>query len=212
MSSDSHPFAVSRVDRRASLSRHFIPVVEELAEAGTPFVDLSVERIIKAGGISRSAFYNYFDDKADLLVAMADGVIADLIDTGRSWWALSPTSTKAELREALSAPLGNYRAHQMVLGAIVEVATYDERVRAKQEWLIGTVSSALADHIREGQRAGSVDPELDADRTARWLVWMLERGLYQMVTPADQGEAEKLMDAITDVVWRVLYAGFRDPE
>ena len=211
MASDSNPFAISRTERRAVLSRHFIPVVEELAEAGTAYVDLSVERIIKAGGVSRSAFYNYFDDKVDLLVAMAEGVIRDLIDTGAAWWELPPEGTKSDLRTALRAPLDNYQARHMILGAIVEVATYDERVRAQQRSLTEPVMAALAIHIQQAQANGTADPELDAERTAKWVVWMVERGLYQLVTPADPEEAELLLDAITDVIWRVFYAGYRDP-
>lgn len=211
MTSESNPFSVSRDDKRRTLSRHFIPVVEDLAEAGTPYVDLSVERIIKAGGISRSAFYNYFDDKVDLLVAMADDVIQDLIGTGTSWWDLPADGTKADLRKALSAPLSNYRARRMILGAVVEVATYDERIRAKQLLLLETVIEGLAVHIRAAQAQGSADPELDPQGTAQWVVWMLERGLYQLVTPAAPATAEHMMDVITDVVWRILYAGYRSP-
>lgn len=211
MASDSHPFTVSRDEKRRTLSRHFIPVVEELAEAGTPYVDLSVERIIKAGGISRSAFYNYFDDKVDLLVAMADDVIQDLVGTGTSWWDLPTDGTKSDLRKALSAPLGNYHERRMILGALVEVATYDERIRSRQKQLIDTVIAGLTAHIRQAQAQDSADPDLDPEGTAQWVVWMLERGLYQLVTPASPAAAEHLMDVITDVVWRILYANYRDP-
>src|SRR6516225_2261443 len=61
------------------LSRHFVSVVENLVENGVRYADLSVEAIITAGGISRSTFYVYFDDKGDLLVAMAQDVISDLL-------------------------------------------------------------------------------------------------------------------------------------
>ena len=205
--SEAHPFAVSRDDRRTALARHLVPVVEELVESGTSYASLSVARIIQARGISRSAFYKYFDDKADLLVVMADDVIADLISTGAAWWALPEGGGKAELRAALSAPLGNYRERRMILGAVVEAATYDERVRAKQQWLVSEVTTALAAHIAAGQEAGNIHPDLDAGRTAKWLVWMFERGLYQEVTPASADEADLMMDAVTDLVWHALYAG-----
>jgi AcrR family transcriptional regulator len=205
----AHPFAVSQADRRAALSRHFVPVVEALAEEGVPFVDLSVERIIKAGGISRSAFYTYFKDKVDLLVAMAGDVINDLVSTGTAWWDLPPDGTKADLRRALREPLDNYRARRMILGAVVEAATYDDRVRAQQNSLIDQVASSLAAHIVEAQRGGVADPSLNADLSARWVVWMLERGLYQMVTSASPEEAEALLDSVSDVIWRVFYAGYR---
>jgi AcrR family transcriptional regulator len=72
------------------LSRHFIEVVEPLIAGGERYADLSVERIIKAGAVSRATFYVYFQDKGDLLRAMAQDVIQDLFQAGNSWWALPP--------------------------------------------------------------------------------------------------------------------------
>jgi hypothetical protein len=34
---------------------------------------------------------------------------------------------------------------------------------------------------------------------------MIERGLYQLIVDADAGETERLLDALTDIVWRVIY-------
>jgi AcrR family transcriptional regulator len=202
------PFAVNREDRRRQLSRHLLPVVEKLG-AAEPYGDLSVERIIKAGGISRSAFYNYFDDKADLLAAMAEDAIASLVASGDAWWALPHDGTKADLRAAMRVPLDNYRSAHVIFGALVEVATYDERVRAQQVLLLDQVVDGMASHLAEAQRGGSADPGLDPLRTAKWICWMLERGLYQLVHPADDDEAELLLDAATDIVWNTLYAASR---
>jgi prophage antirepressor-like protein len=38
---------------------------------------------------------------------------------------------------------------------------------------------------------------------------MIERGLYQLVSAALEQEAERLLEAVTDVVWRTLYDGYR---
>lgn len=210
MSSPSQkPFAIDPGERRRLLSRHLVPVVERLAEAGEPYGDLSVERIIKAGNISRSAFYTYFDDKVDLLVAMAEDVVAGLVASGEAWWEFPHDGTKADLRVALRVPLDNYRDSHMILGAIVEVATYDERVRAQQRHLIEQVSAAMAAHLAEAQKVGAADASLDPVRSASWIVWMLERGLYQLVHPADETETELLLDAATDLIWNAFYATSR---
>jgi AcrR family transcriptional regulator len=203
------PFAVSREERRAQLSRHLIPVVEQLAAGDQAYGDLTVERIIKAGGISRSAFYNYFDDKIDLLAAMAGDAVADVIATGDNWWEFPHDGTKAELRERIRVPFDTYRRAHVIFGAIVEVATYDERVAAQQRLLMNSVADGLAAHLAEAQSVGSADPTLDPARAAKWIVWMLERGLYQLVDKADGDEAELLLDAATDVVWNALYATSR---
>ena len=187
------------------LSRHFVGVVEELVENGVRYADLSVEAIITAGGISRSTFYVYFEDKGDLLVAMAQDVIGDLLADGASWWELPVGATREDLHKALRVPIDTYRKHRTILGTVAETAAYDPRVREQQQNLIGQVVSALTAYITEAQRSGTADTALDANRTARWLIWMIERGLYQLIGGADGDETERLLDTLTDIVWRVIY-------
>lgn len=203
------PLQFSRPERRAILSRHFIDVVEPLIEAGEPYADLSVERIIRAGGISRSTFYAYFEDKGDLLRAMAQDVIGDLVGVGHHWWELPPDASRDDLREALRPPVDTYRAHRTILGAVVETAAYDPRVREQQNRLIESTVASLTEHIERAQREGAAEAGLDARRTAQWLIWMTERGLYQLVSAAGDEEGAQLLEALTDVVWRTLYDGHR---
>ncbi len=187
------------------LSRHFVGIVEQLVQGGAGYADLSVESIITAGGISRSTFYVYFQDKGDLLVAMAQNVISDLVATGSSWWDLPVTAGREDLRTALRVPIDTYRTHRAILGTVAETAAYDPRVREQHQSLIDQVVAALTDYIRAAQLAGAADPELDAARTAQWVIWMIERGLYQLVGAADDAEVEQQLDALTDIIWRVMY-------
>jgi TetR/AcrR family transcriptional regulator, ethionamide resistance regulator len=187
------------------LSRHFVSVVENLVENGVRYADLSVEAIITAGGISRSTFYVYFDDKGDLLVAMAQDVIGDLLADGASWWELPVDGTREDLRKALRVPIDTYRKHRTILGAIAETAAYDPRAQEQQQNLIDQVVSALTTYIGDAQRAGVADAHLDAARTAQWLIWMIERGLYQLVGSADDDEVERQLDSLVEIVWRVVY-------
>lgn len=205
-SSAPRPLQVSYPQRRGMLSRHFITIIDGLLKAGESYAELSVERIITAGGISRSTFYAYFGDKGDLLVAVAQDVINDLIGVGHAWWDLPAGRTRADLREALQVPIDTYRAHATIFGAVVEAATYDPRVREKQHDLIDQVVASLAAHLVAAQAAGSVDATLDPHRSAQWIIWMLERGLYQLVSPAGEQEAERLLAALTELIWRALYA------
>lgn len=187
------------------LSRHFVSVVEELVENGVRYADLSVEAIITAGGISRSTFYVYFEDKGDLLVAMAQDVIGDLVADGAAWWELPVDATREDLQKALRVPIDTYRKHRTILGTVAETAAYDPRAREQQQNLIDQVVTALTTYVGDAQRAGVADPKLDAGRTAPWLIWMIERGLYQLVGSADDAEVERQLDALVEIVWRVLY-------
>jgi TetR/AcrR family transcriptional regulator, ethionamide resistance regulator len=199
------PLQVSHEQRHGMLSRHFVGVVEQLVQNGTRYADLSVEAIIRAGGISRSTFYVYFADKGDLLVAMAQDVVADLVAAGMSWWNLPADATPDDLRNALRVPVDTYRKHRTILATVTETAAYDPRVREQQQHLIDQVVSGLTSYITDAQGSGTVEATLDASRTAQWMVWMFERGLYQLIDGADDDETERLLDALTDIVWRVIY-------
>jgi AcrR family transcriptional regulator len=196
---------LSHLQRRGMLSRHFVGLVEQLVTDAGSYADLSVEAIITAGGISRSTFYVYFADKGDLLVAMAQDVIGDLVAAGTRWWELPVDATRDDLHRALRAPIDTYRKHRTILATVVETAAYDPKVREQQQLMIDQVVSALAGYIADAQRVGAVEATLDASRTAQWMVWMFERGLHQLIGAADDDETDLLHHALTDIVWRVIY-------
>ena len=201
------PLQPSREERRALLARYFVEAVEPLLEAGESYADISVERLITTVDVSRSTFYVYFDDKADLLRAMGEDVTRDLAEAGAAWFELAPEASRDDLRKALTPLFDTYRRHRTLLGAITETAAYEPRVREQHVALVETAVAGLADHIRAQQAAGAAAPELDPDRTARWLTWMLERGLHQLVAPASKAEATRLLDTMTDIAWRTFYEG-----
>jgi AcrR family transcriptional regulator len=196
-------------DKRATLTGHLLQVIEPILLAGTRYADLSVEQIIKAGGIARSTFYEYYDDKGALLGAMADDVLDELFAAGESWWSFPDDGDKAGLRAALLPAIETHQRHQTVFGAVAEAASYDDRVRERRARLIDEVVRDLAAHIRRAQKAGSANPGTDPERTAKWLIVMIDAGLYALVAPAGGRETKKLLDALTDIVWRTLYEGHR---
>jgi AcrR family transcriptional regulator len=191
-----NPLRSTRDDRRGLLSRHFIGVLEPLMEQGEHYPGMSVERIIRAGGIARSTFYAYFADKGELLSAMAEDVISDLFEAGRTWWALPHDATRADLRMALTPAIEVQRTHRAVLEAVADTAAYDPRVRERQLLLINEVVANLARHIAEAQAHGSACPDVDPLHTAQWLIWMHERGMHQLVGPAGAAETERLAHAV----------------
>jgi TetR/AcrR family transcriptional regulator, ethionamide resistance regulator len=176
---------------------------------GTRYADLEVEQLAQDAGISRSSFYVYFEDKVDLIRELADDVIAGVIEIGREWWELPPSATRDDLHGALGQMMRAYRAQAPLVGVLVEAAAYDERVRAEYMSLVRRSRRAIEEHIRDGQQRGFVRAEIDADTTATWLAWMLSRGSHELIKPAGPAQFEKRLTALTDILWRTLYAGVR---
>jgi AcrR family transcriptional regulator len=203
---EESPFRTSLDDRRAMLANHFLQAIEPMLEE-TPYADLNVERITKAAKVSRTSFYQYFQDKMDLLLEMTDRVTSDLVGVGV--WQLPDQGTKDELRETLGRLIELYRGHRLLLRAVVEGAGYDTSLRAAYDAVVATGIQAFQDHIATGQEHATIAPGLSPHGTARVLVYMIERSLYQVIGVDGESADEELLDPLTDAIWRTLYEGYR---
>ena len=199
----------SRAQRREEIRDRLRTAAEELMASDESYTELSVERIVREAGISRATFYVYFEDKGDLLRALAEDFIDRILEAASTWWELPADATKKDLRNAMQAIFDAYIPHKVVMAAVVEVASYDAALRELFGELLSRTIAGVAAHIETGQAEGYVERGLDPERTAAWLTWMAERGLYQLVAPASGTAIERLLDAITDITWNTLYASTR---
>ena len=199
----------SRAQRREEIRDRLLAVVERLLSEGESYTELSVERLVSEAHHSRSTFYVYFQDKGELLRAWFTEIQAEVESAARDWWALGGSSTRADLRAALSQVVEAYRPHTTLMAAMYDAAAYDQAVRELVEAMMDWNTAGLRKHIKTGQREGFIDPSLPAKETAAWLTWMAERGLHQLVRRAREAELERLIDAYTGIVWNTLYAPVR---
>jgi AcrR family transcriptional regulator len=188
------------------LSAHFLEGIEELLQDSS-YADLSVEQIIRAGKISRTTFYAYFTDKADLLRAMTEHVTSDL--TAVAFWRLPDDANEADLRAALAALVAVYREHRTLLRAVVENTAHDAALRAVYQSVVDKGIAEVTTHIEQGQQAATIASELAPAGTARLLVHMLERSLYEVIGLENAGSDEEFLDPVTVIFWRTLYEGCR---
>ena len=200
--------------RRAVIARGLLPVMERMLEDET-FTEISVERLVarardegeSEGRVSRSSFYNHFEDKGDLLVLMVGDVLAALFETARGWWELGPDPPEQdELLRALRLIADMYHPHRAILGAVVEASSYDARVASAWTGMMKLAADRVREHVVEGQQLGFVNAEIDPDHDPVWIAWMMERGLQQLVATATPAQREQLVMSLRDIVWRTLYA------
>ena len=210
MTSAPRPASASgRAARREKIRKRLLIAIEDALEAGSTYNDLTVGWLVAEAKISRATFYTYFEDKGDLLSALSEHVVSDMVDAGRHWWSIPPEATKADLRKAVQPLCDSYRRYRALWGAVVESAAYDVRVRDQYEQTVQKAIAALAEHIRAGQESGSITRDLDPDDAAAWITWMGERGMHQLVSPGSDEQADRQAGALTDVLWKLLYDGCR---
>jgi len=166
------------------------------------YKDRSVDEIARAAGLSRSAFYFYFRDKQDLLMAVAEDLTAELMSEAARWWSGEGPAEEL-VREALEGVVAVYERHAALFRVASEVASYDEEVWALWRELAQRFVTRTADHMRSEMDAGRMR-KLDPDATAESLVWMMERQCYVYLARGE-GTSEKLVDALTAVWVAALY-------
>jgi len=194
----------SPLSAREALVARLRAVVESLLEQEvSSYTELTVTVICAAAGISRPTFYAYFDDKVELVRAIAADTIGELVDVS-ALWLDAPKSTRAELNQAMTQLFEAYAPHRKAMAAAAEVASYDAELHDAFISSLEAAAGRVAEHIAEGQRAGLVRADLHPLATARWLAWMTELGLRRAFAGRSAASPEAIA-AMTDIHWFALY-------
>jgi AcrR family transcriptional regulator len=187
-----------------------LAAAERLLSSGESFSALSIGRLAAEAGIPRTRFYVYFEDKNELLRASFERPSVDVQQASTAWWRLDGRSSKDDLRLALRGLVETYRPHHVIVSAVLDAATTDATIRQALNAMMAGNTANLREHIERGQREGWVDPRLLPAETAAWLSWGSERGVFQLPPDATGTELDRIVDAYTEFVWRILYAPARD--
>ena len=188
-------------EKRQAIELAVLQAMEDLLGEGATYAALSVERIAKRAGISRTAFYFYFADKRELLMRLASKLSDELYGEAEAWWSGAGGGPE-QLTAALGKIAALYRAHGPLACAIVELSTYDEVVGAFWQALVGRFVDASAERI------ASDSATCDSTKaTAFALVWMTERTLHQMLVQEGSLSDEELIRALAGVWVATVYGG-----
>src|ERR1700757_3515637 len=119
----SHTFAARRLAnrRRRSEAREQILDVARRELKRRPFRELSVDELMQATGLSRTAFYRYFPDREAVLVDLLEEVWGELAEARDA----EPDPTDASSLAGLARMIEENRA---VLKAVADAAPGDEDV------------------------------------------------------------------------------------
>lgn len=191
--------------RREEIRGKLLAALERLLDDGTSYTELSVERLIREAGVARSTFYAYFEDKGDLLLGLAGGVVDEILDSARDWLALGPGASEDDLAAALRGFVETYVAHRVVLAAIAETSAHDPGVEAFLGERLDVLMQHITDHLEAGRESGLVRESVDPPATAVWLSALLERGMHQLLGPGRPDDVDRAVDGLTGLLWNVLY-------
>jgi AcrR family transcriptional regulator len=196
--------ATSREERRANIRRNLLRATEQLIGEGESYASVSIERLATAAGVSRATFYIYFDSKADLLRNGFDEAMEELGEAATHWFALDAASTRSDLERAITELLTAFRQHGPLIVAVTDESAEDSELRDQVAELLTATNARLAAMIMRGQDDGWIDATLMPVETASWALWLLERGLTQLVATADAAGVSLLARTLADMAWHTL--------
>lgn len=194
-----------RAYERGEIVQLLHDAVVDLMGDGTPFRELSVERLRLHAGISRSSFSVHFADKTDMLRALERGALERLYAPRRAWIRKGAEATRDDIRAGMRELLDRYLEDEVVMRAISEVSGYDAAIRGSYiegaegyartiEWLVRT--------LRESGRC----PALHPPTTARALAWMTERTVFLDAPGASARRLDAIAASLADIVHATLFA------
>ncbi len=148
------------------------------------YADTSMEDIVSETGVSRYGLYGTFGNKKDLLVAAMRHYEKSM--TELFWSNLrKPDAGRTEIIEFWRSIRKHAEDEGFCNGCLIvniaaEVAPHEPEIAAEVQRINNEHAAVFASAIRNGQKAGDIPPDVDADGAGRMLV-SLARGLALMV-------------------------------
>jgi AcrR family transcriptional regulator len=194
--------------RRAAIEQRLLDATVKLLTSGESFAELRIEDIAELAGISRSGFYDYFEDKRELLLRLIDGKAAPLLERVDELAGGVPSGPEAAATSMYEG-FALVRANAPVLLAATQAAAFDEVIADRLAQLTERFIDAVAARIEAQQRKGAILPSQPRAQ-AVVLVTMVTACWTQQLRGITGLTDQELLDALR-VTWRRATYGAEEP-
>jgi AcrR family transcriptional regulator len=161
------------------------------------FRDLAVEDVMRRTGMKRSAFYNYFKDRNDLIMRLLQRLEAAWLEDA-AVWLQSQGEPGVALIEGLRRVTLTYAGHRHMLRAIHEASYHDREIERYYRGVIDDLIRMVARQLRAQKRAGLTDIE-NPTEVARALVLMNAEVMFERLgrePPARPADVAKVLQRV----------------
>jgi AcrR family transcriptional regulator len=184
-------------------AQHEIIRAAELLLRERPFRELTVDEVMKRTELSRPSFYVYFRDRHELVLRVVERLGGELFTMSERWFR-GEGDGAVLAREAVEGIVAVYAEHGPVLRALSDAAVHDPDLEVAYATLVQGFVDATSRHIDAEIAAGRILP-VDAEQTARALVWMIERYLNLALGREPITPVPVVVETLATIVGRVLY-------
>lgn len=173
----------------------------------------TVRDIASAAGRSSAAFYRYFDNKEQVLLALCDRFMDEVL--ARSQPSPLPSAPAGGREFFLAATQGFWDVYKHNLGvmvAVFQLATVDERFAERQSRIRQAAMSVIEETVRQAKARGygrGDCRDLDTATTAGALAVMFEHFAFVSLGQTGSGSAavdeDKAVGTLASIWYRSLY-------
>ena len=185
-------------ERRAAL----LAALDALLETGEGLDAISVADISGRAGVTRSAFYFYFESKAAAVAASGEQMFREVLDAAEL--LVGDGDPVARVRGCVSALYETWRRHEHLFRALLEARAASPAVREMWRADSALFVEPVAAMVEAERAAGRAPAGADARALATVLLDVNERMLERLALGTDL-DHEALQAAVVDVWLRTVY-------
>ncbi|MEU9382921.1 TetR/AcrR family transcriptional regulator [Streptomyces sp. NPDC048279] len=200
--------ADSYAARSAATRVQVTSTLERLLNSGTAFSDISVQRLLEEAGVSRATFYAHFQSKSDALVRLTDSLRESLLELAQLWDPAAGEGGADRLARFFEEVIKIHRAHQGVITAVGEAASYDSAVSDFYTANLENFEEIALRTVLSEQAAGSTTADLDAVSASRIIAWGGAQAIAHHIR-VDDGSRDAVFARELALIW--WYGAYRRP-
>ncbi|MEO6794155.1 MAG: TetR/AcrR family transcriptional regulator [Mycobacterium sp.] len=189
---------------RGAIERAARQLFAERGFHGTTLADIT-----SAAGKSTAVLYRYFSDKEDLLAALAESFLADVVEPSGLKMRLPDSPQDTEFfTSVVSAYWGMFKQNIGTMIAVAQLAATKQRFAALQNEFRRFGMEIVAASVRRAQQQG-YGLDLDSDHTSAAIALMFENFTIVFAGPSEPGWQISDSDAIATLstIWRTTLYG-----
>lgn len=186
--------------RAAATRAQVLAALQRLLDSGETFSEISVQRIIEEAGVSRATFYAHFRGKPDVLVRLTDALRERLLTLARQWEPGEGPEGADRFVRFFEEVITIHRAHQGVLTAVREAASYDPAVSDFYTADLEGFDETVLRTLLAQQASGSTPADVDAVAASRIIVWGGAQAIAHHIS-VDDGNGDAAFARELGLIW-----------
>lgn len=177
---------------------------EILREGGTPLESVNIAEISRRAGVTRSAFYFYFESKAAAVAALMEEMYAESLVAAAN--LREDASPRQNIEATIRDLFATWEKHRYLFRAMLDARATSETVRTLWESDRESFVAPLAAVVDDERAAGRAPAGAPSAALASVLLELNDRMLERLALGGSL-DREQLVETVVHVWLRSIYGG-----